>query len=1208
MWPAFGPGEAVEGTLRRSGPVTVPRYHAAVSVNLVVAADLGGLADRLGDLLDDRPPAARVAEVFSNELVAVPNIGVEAWLVSRLAARPAPAGGVAPVVAGVDLVFPSSVVSRALARHEAAAAWPTIGRLTWAVHAALVDDPDLAAVVATQPGASLLGRARSLADLFDRYLLHRPDMVREWERTGPPASPDVAHLQARLWRAVVDHLGVAVATAQQAGIAALASGELEPDVPARLSLFGVSSLPTLHREVIAALGRRRDVHLFAPTVSLAARAGVLDAGDPVGIGDSVDHRLVRSWAAGNLEDHLVLGGLADRVEVLGGPEEAPSPGDPAPLLGLVQAGLRTAEDPRRSDSGPLDPADCSIRWHRCYGPARQAEVLSDALRHLLEPSGGGADLEFRDVVILCPDVPTFAPLVQAAFAARDGVAEVPLAVTDLSLSATTPLVDVTAALLNVLDGRFRPADLLALAGRDPVARRFGFAPSDLANLAELVAAVNVAWGADPDRRAAYFGHHGDLSLDAPLGSRTWAEGLTQLAAGAALADRPIHAAADLPTIPLPRLEDPAVVAAVGAFAEFIEVVRSGADRLGEVQSPLDWVDRLVVTLDHLVEVSDDDAWQWRRLDEVLVAFADDAQGVAGSGVDGRELAGLLGGQLGGTAGRARFGSGAVTLTSLTGLRGVPHRVVVLLGIDGDLGTSGVRADDLLSLDRRPGEPQPLREVRAQLLDAVLAAQDHLLIVSTAVDPRSNKEVAPAVPLAELLAIIDDTADGPAGGPVDRPASVAISVDHPRHAWSTPNFAGGDDAVVPGQRWGFDEAALAAARLRERGVDGRVEDAAAPPHWAPLGADPGLVPATGEVTLRELSTAVRNPAEAYLRARLGVVLPEERPQVSDGLVDLRPTGLDRYHLLDELWDLIGPGSTADEAVAREATAGTPGGDDVTAQVKDAWRRAQAHRGALPPAPYLDDTFEDVDAVVSAFRAELDTLVGERPAERVSLSVRLDTGVTVTGDAVVVRDGDNSVVLDVRLARRKDADRVGGLLLLAAVVAQFPAERWRLEQLRRPQQSSRKNPVDAATVTLRADASGAQTASASSVLEWAVDYRDHALAGFFPALPSTLAAVWTALDTARDRPDGEPDLNRALSTWGESDDDASNYRSGDRTDRWVSMPGETPEFEELWLLAPTPNEDDWVASLPAAWPGADRRLGVWAERLWGSVQRFADGVSP
>jgi len=674
------------------------------------------------------------------------------------------------------------------------------------------------------------------------------------------------------------------------------------------------------------------------------------------------------------------------------------------------------------------------------------------------------------------------------------------------------------------------------------------------------------------------------------------EGLAQLAAGAALADRPVQAAADLPTVPLARLEDPTVVAAVGAFAEFVEVVRSGADVLGETQSPSTWVDRLAATLDDLVEVTDDDAWQWRRLDAVLATFAEDAAGAAERAVDGLELAALLAGQLGGAAGRAQFGSGAVTLTSLTGLRGVPHRVVVLLGLDGDLGASGGRADDLLAVDRRLGEPQPLREVRAQLLDAVLAAEDHLLVVSTAVDPRSNKEVAPAVPLAELLAVVDDTAVGPAG----ERASAVIAVDHPRHGWSTANFAGGNAALVPGQRWGFDEAALAAARLREGDVDGSAEPPAASPAWAPLGADPGLIRATGAVSLGELSTAVRNPAEAYLRSRLGVILPEERPPVSNGLVELTPSGLDRYHLLDEFWDVIGPGSAA---------LGPPlAGDDTVAAVKDAWRRAQARRGALPPPPYLDATFADVDAVVSALRTELDTLVGERSAERVALGVRIASGVMVTGDAVVVRDGEDSVVLDVRLARRKDADRLTGLLLLAAVAAQLPAERWRLVQLRRPAQGNGKHPVDSATVTLRPDASGGQASTASSVLEWAVDYRDHALAGFFPALPATLAAVWTALDRREEGVAEQPDLSAARSAWGESDDDASTFRKGDRTDRWVSMSGETPEFEELWHLPPTPVEDDWVASLPVGSPGADHRLGVWAERLWGRVQRLAEGVSP
>lgn len=1156
-------------------------------MNLVVAAGLGALATRLGAYLADRPPSTEVADVFGTEVVAVPSAGVESWLVSRLAAGPPDVRSGAPVVAGVDFVFPSALMARALGRGVGTPLWPTIGQLTWAVHAALAEHDDLAQSFATQPGVSPLRRARSLADLLDRYLLHRPAMVQEWEQRGAPSAADPAHHQAELWLAVVDRLGTLVATEQRQAIDALAAGRSEPELPSRLALFGASSLPTLHREVVAALGRQREVVLFTPAVSLAARQQVVAADDPSVALAEVGHRLVRAWGQGNLEDHVVLAGIADHLEVVA-EDDGAADAAASRLLAHLRMAVRAGVDPRQTPPRPLDPDDDSVRWHRCYGPARQAEVVADAVRHLLEPTEGGGDLEFRDIVILCPDVPTFAPLVQAAFAGRDDVAEVPLAVTDRSLVATTPLVEVTAALLGLLDGRFRPADLLAFAGRAPVARRFGLSPSDLADLGELVASVNVAWGIDPVGRAEYLEDHGGLRIDAPLGSRTWVEGFAQLVAGAALADRPVHAAAGLPTVPLSGLESPETVATVGAFVSLVDVVSAAVRDLAATQSPRHWIDRLGAALDELVALGDDDAWQWRRLEDALQSFAEDAAAFEAE-VAGDELAALLSEQLGGVAGRARFGSGAVTLTSLTGLRAVPHRVVILLGLDGDLGVTGGRADDLLSVDRRAGEPQPLRELRAQLLDAVLAAQERLVLVSTATDPRSNKEVAPAVPLAELLAVIDDTATVTDGGA----ASAAVAVHHPRHGWSTPNFMGGGDAVVPGRRWGFDAAALAAARLREldhRGTDGDAD--ASWTRWAPLGDDPGLVPTTGVVGLGALALALRNPTRAFLADRLGVRLPDDGAPTHDGLVDLQPDGLDRYHLMDDLWSVIGPGSD----VVAPPSGGETVDDAMVADLVGAWRTAQCARGALPPAPFVDATFAGVHELVMAFRAAVGDVLGTRVATRVALTVELSSGVVVTGDAVVVRDGDTSVVLDARLARRKTSDRLDGLLTLAAVAAQFPDESWTLHQLRR---ASGKAGVDAAVVTLRPDP---DAAAGIAVLEWAVDYRDHALAGFFPALPATLAAVWTGL-----RDPAGPTLGPAMSAWGESEAEVSAFSSGDRTDQWVAMPGETPEFDDLWSLAPTPIEADWAAGSPDA-PGSDRRLGVWAERLWGRAQQFAEGLEP
>ena len=90
------------------------------------------------------------------------------------------------------------------------------------------------------------------------------------------------------------------------------------------------------------------------------------------------------------------------------------------LLARIQADVRADRRPpgRRSPTGrprpPLDPGDRSLQVHACHGRARQVEVLRDAILHLLEDD---PTLEPRDVIVMCPDIETFAPLIQATFGA-----------------------------------------------------------------------------------------------------------------------------------------------------------------------------------------------------------------------------------------------------------------------------------------------------------------------------------------------------------------------------------------------------------------------------------------------------------------------------------------------------------------------------------------------------------------------------------------------------------------------------------------------------------------------------------------------------------------------------------------------------------------------------------------------------------------------
>ena len=92
------------------------------------------------------------------------------------------------------------------------------------------------------------------------------------------------------------------------------------------------------------------------------------------------------------------------------------------------------------------------------------------------------------------------------------------------------------------------------------------------------------------------------------------------------------------------------------------------------------------------------------------------------------------------------------------MRSVPHRVVCILGLDdGEYPRRARRdGDDLMLAEPHVGDRDPRAEDRQMLLDALLAATERLIITYTGNDERTNVRRPPAVPVGELLDIVERT--------------------------------------------------------------------------------------------------------------------------------------------------------------------------------------------------------------------------------------------------------------------------------------------------------------------------------------------------------------------------------------------------------------------------------------------------------------------
>ncbi|MFD4429182.1 exodeoxyribonuclease V subunit gamma [Nocardia sp. NPDC058497] len=968
-----------------------------------------------------------------------------------------------------------------------------------------VADQPWAAVLARHlglPGAGhRVGRryatAAHLATLFDSYAAQRPQLLLDWaagaDTDGAGGTvPDDLVWQPLLWRALRAAVGSpSPAERLAAACARLRAEPASVDLPERLSLFGLTRLPADQLAVLTALAEHREVHLWLAHPSPAMWTALSEAmavdgrrapGDPseqvagdasasgvatrrppfpaspasapvgsAGAGPVAEAAAMpdRGGVAPRSADHTadlvhhpLLSGLARDVREL---QQRLNPllhseihlhvGSAATtLLGTVQTALR---DDRVPGAGAMP--DGTVEVHACHGPARQVEVLRDLL---LTTFSADPTLQARDVLIMCPDVEAYAPLVRAAFGHRGaGAVDLPVEgehpahqlrvrLADRGRAVTNPMLAVVIELLELADGRVTVTQVLDLAASETVRRRCGFDDDDIERLREWAAESGARWGIGQRQREAF-------GL-ADFAQNTLNAAVDRILLGVT-ADESGDDWLDL-ALPLDDVDSNDVDLA-GRFAEFVDRLAVCLRDLRGPRPAAEWTAVLLRAVDLLTDVPDAHSWIRTEARREIVAATEHA-GVTPLRL--ADVAVLLTGRLAGGPGRANFRTGELTVCTLVPMRSVPHRVVFLLGLDDDVfprpGT--VDGDDLLARDPLVGERDARSEDRQLLLDAIMAAGEKLLILHTGADPVTGAARPPAVPVAELLDVL--TAH------VGRAAMDAVHVRHPLQSFDRRNFA-------PDRPHSFDTVALAGARAAARPSQPRPPLLTAPLPPAPL----------ADVALAELISFAEHPVRAFLWQRLGLRVPEEAEDIADQL----PIELDGL----AKWDL------GERMLTARLTGADPAG----------LRAAEWRRGTLPPfsfgAAVLDEVEGTVDTLVRTALPDY-----EASPRAVDIAIDLGNGRTLAGTVPEVR---GETLVRTTYSRLAPKHRLAAWVSLLALAATEDRS-WRAISTGRGQFRSR--PVARSVIV------APEAPTALAALRDLVRLRDEGLCEPLPVAPSATAA--------------------------------------------------------------------------------------------------------
>ncbi|EIE2399166.1 exodeoxyribonuclease V subunit gamma [Escherichia coli] len=774
------------------------------------------------------------------------------------------------------------------------------------------------------------------ADLFDQYLVYRPDWLAQWE-TGHLVEGlgEAQAWQAPLWKALVeytDELGQPRwhrANLYQRFIETLESATTcPPGLPSRVFICGISALPPVYLQALQALGKHIEIHLLftnpcryywgdikdpaylaklltrqrrhsfedreLPLFRDSENAGQLFNSDGE---QDVGNPLLASWGKLGRDYIYLLSDLESSQELDAFVDVTPDnllhniQSDILELENRAVAGVNIEEFSRSDNKRPLDPLDSSITFHVCHSPQREVEVLHDRLLAMLEED---PTLTPRDIIVMVADIDSYSPFIQAVFGSAPADRYLPYAISDRRARQSHPVLEAFISLLSLPDSRFVSEDVLALLDVPVLAARFDITEEGLRYLRQWVNESGIRWGIDDDNVR-------ELELPA-TGQHTWRFGLTRMLLGYAMES----AQGEWQSV-LPYDESSGLIAElVGHLSSLLMQLNIWRRGLAQERPLEEWlpVCRDMLNAFFLPDAETEAAMtlieqQW----QAIIAEGLGAQ--YGDAVPLSLLRDELAQRLDQERISQRFLAGPVNICTLMPMRSIPFKVVCLLEMnDGvyprQLAPLGF---DLMSQKPKRGDRSRRDDDRYLFLEALISAQQKLYISYIGRSIQDNSERFPSVLVQELIDYIGQSHYLPGDEALNCDESEArvkahLTCHHTRMPFDPQNYQ-------PGNLQSYAREWLPAASQAGKAHSEFVQ---------PL---PFTLPET--VPLETLQRFWAHPVRAFFQMRLQVNFRTEDSEIPDTEPFILE-GLSRYQINQQLLNVLVEQDDAERLFRRFRAAG------------------------------------------------------------------------------------------------------------------------------------------------------------------------------------------------------------------------------------------------------------------------------------------------
>lgn len=722
------------------------------------------------------PPA-----LFSQEIILVQNQGMQHWLNLSIAQQ-----------RGITMNFSYALPSqflwkliRSLVHEQSMPDQSPYARevLVWRIEQLLqqpcvIEDACFASVTrywqdknAQQAALKRYQLAMQLADLFEQYLIFRPDWLHQWQQGKQVSDTIVEHhqslmtWQAQLWQLLVNDIAYDPVTLINHAKTQIANHL--STLPKRISFFGINCLPPIWLDFIASLSEHIQVHFFHlnPCDSYwgdilsekqALRQSQVQWADLSIAQTLIGNPLLANFGQQGREFLSLLQHYStiniELYEQAGQSEAQLSSSDYQPnstnttVLQHIQNDILQLTDARTT---PRNLVDDSVVITSAHSALREVQGLHDWLLHQFN---NNPSLTPKDVLVMCPQVEQYAPYIESVFTQgwRDlnhHQPPLPCSIADRITKDADPLIAAFLELLTLPDSRFQVSILLSYLRLPALQRKFSLNFDELEQISEWLSSATIHWGLNAEHKQQVLGNQ--LLND----KFTWQQGISRLLLGFAYGPETVIYQQQLLT---PVVEGEQTLL-LGKLLLVLEQLQNYSRLLISAKTSQQWQKMLSQLVNDFFD--DQGEHSFTLLQEAINALVEYTEAAFYQhALPLTVVREFLSQHFSEPDSRQQFMVGQVTFCSLLPMRSIPFKVIAILGLNaGDFPRQRtINSFDLMNVTRaRVGDRSKRGDDRYLFLEAIICARQSLYLSYQGRSIRNNAIKQPSIVLQEFMAYLQD---------------------------------------------------------------------------------------------------------------------------------------------------------------------------------------------------------------------------------------------------------------------------------------------------------------------------------------------------------------------------------------------------------------------------------------------------------------------